>query len=150
MVVGPDLDAADGCDEEPTVLTHPFEGPLMKVLLGIVSDDGYDEALERTVERAGVAADDLTITIVNDSTAVSDPAAVEDAVERTLADTDVDAAVRRVEGDPGSRLVEMAETEDFDRIALAGGQTSPMGKIKIGSTAEFVLLNSHTSVTLIR
>lgn len=122
----------------------------MKVLLGIVSEDGYVEALERTVERASVAGDDLTITIVTGPTAISNRSAVEESVEQLLADADVDPDVRHVEGDPGSCLVEIAETEGFDRIVLAGGQTSPMGKIKIGNTAEFVLLNSHTSVTLVR
>lgn len=122
----------------------------MKVLLGIVSEHGYPEALERTVTRADVAGDDLSITIVDDPAAVSNPAAIEDEIDQMLADVDVDVDVRRVEGNPGSRLVEIAEIEGFDRIVLAGGQTSPMGKIKIGSTAEFVLLNSHTSVTLVR
>jgi hypothetical protein len=44
----------------------------------------------------------------------------------------------------------MAETGGFDEIALGGGQTSPMGKINVGSIAEFVLLNARVSVRLVR
>jgi len=67
-----------------------------------------------------------------------------------LAETALDATIRRVEGHPGSRLVEIAEDEGFDQIVLGGGQTSPMGKLQVGSIAEFVLLNSHVTVTLVR
>ncbi|MFW5896160.1 MAG: universal stress protein [archaeon] len=122
----------------------------MKVLLGIVSDDRYSQALEETIERARVAGDDLTVALVDDPGASMDADAVGGAIEETLADASIDADVRYIDGDPGSRLVEIAETEGFDRIVLSGGQTSPMGKIRIGTTVEFVLLNSHTSVTLIR
>jgi nucleotide-binding universal stress UspA family protein len=91
-----------------------------------------------------------TIAIVEDLVAHEERSDVEETTERMLDDADFDAEIRHVEGDPGSQLVEIAETEGYDRIVLGGGQTSPMGKIKIGTTAEFVLLNSHTTVTLVR
>ena len=119
----------------------------MKVLLGLVGSD-TDRALDRMLDRVRVTGDDLTIVIAGDDEELVEE--VTGKVERALADVDLDVAVRHVEGDAGGQLVEIAETEGFDRIVLGGGQTSPMGKIKIGSTAEFVLLNSHTSVTLIR
>jgi len=55
-----------------------------------------------------------------------------------------------VSGHPGSRLVELAEREGADRIVLGGGETSPLGKVQLGSVAEFVLLNAKTTVTLVR
>ena len=122
----------------------------MKILLGIVSETDYAEALERTVDRADIAGDDLTVALVDDLLSADTRSSVEGTIERLLDEADVDVEVRHVEGDPGSRLVEIAETEGFDRIVLGGGQTSPMGKIKISTTAEFVLLNSHTSGTLVR
>ncbi|MBS3760043.1 MAG: universal stress protein, partial [Halodesulfurarchaeum sp.] len=72
------------------------------------------------------------------------------AVRDAIGSASSDIEIRRVEGHPGSRLVEIAESEAFDRIVLGGGEQSPMGKIRIGSIAEFVLLNSHVSVTLLR
>lgn len=119
----------------------------MKLLLGLVGSD-TDRALDRTLDRVRVTGDDLTIVIAaNDEELVEE---IDRKVEQALEEIDLDVTVRHVEGDSGGQLVEIAETEGFDRIVLGGGQTSPMGKIKIGSTAEFVLLNSHTSVTLIR
>jgi nucleotide-binding universal stress UspA family protein len=44
----------------------------------------------------------------------------------------------------------VAEEHEFDKIVLGGGETSPMGKIQIGGIAEFVLLNSHVTVSLVR
>ena len=122
----------------------------MRVLLGIGGSDDSLTALERTVERARVAGDDLTVAVVENPEADASLGDVESRVRAALEEAAVDADVRRVEGDAGSRLVEIAETEGFDLIALGGGQTSPMGKINLGQIAQFVLLNSHVSVTLVR
>jgi len=122
----------------------------MKMLCGIGGSDDSFRALDRTVERAAVANDDLTIAVVdNDDSSVS-PDEVADRAAAAVDEAGIDAEVRRVEGHPGSRLVEIAETEGFEEIVLGGGHTSPMGKITIGPIAEFVLLNAKTSVTLVR
>lgn len=122
----------------------------MKVLLGLGGGDDSLRALERTVNRAADAADDLTVAILDDSGVDPPVADVEREVESALAAAGIDAEIRRVDGDLGSELVTMAEAEGFDRIAIGGGTTSPMGKIQLGSTAEFVLLNSHVTVSLVR
>ncbi len=122
----------------------------MKVLCGVGGSDDSVRALDRTVERAALADDDLTVALVeNPDTSID----ADDLFERAAEAIDaagIDAEIRRVEGDPGSRLVEIAEREAFDEIVLGGGHTSPMGKITIGPIAEFVLLNAKTSVTLVR
>jgi len=120
----------------------------MKVLLGIGGTDGSVEALDRTVARALEAGDDLTIAIVEDESDDTDD--LNARVESVRSETDLSVDVRHVEGEPGSKLVDIAETEGFDEIVLGGSTTSPMGKIKINQTAEFVLLNSHVTVTLVR
>lgn len=122
----------------------------MRVLLGIGGSDDSLTALEKTVERTRVAGDDLTVAVVENPEADASLEEIESQVRSSLEGAAVDADVRRVEGDAGSRLVEIAETEGFDLIALGGGQTSPMGKINLGQIAQFVLLNSHVSVTLVR
>jgi nucleotide-binding universal stress UspA family protein len=122
----------------------------MKVLCGIGGSDDSFRALERTVERAAVANDDLTVAVVDNE---DSPVAPDDVMERAreaVAEAGIDADVRRVGGDPGSQLVEIAEREEFEEIVLGGGHTSPMGKITIGPIAEFVLLNAKTTVTLVR
>lgn len=122
----------------------------MKVLLGIGGTDHSMAALEQTVDRAVKTGDTLTVGIIDNPTAERTPAAVEDHVRDVLDAAGLDAEVRHLEGDPGSALVRLAEDEGFEKIVLGGGETSPMGKIKIGSVAEFVLLNSHVTVSLVR
>jgi nucleotide-binding universal stress UspA family protein len=122
----------------------------MKVLVGVGGGDDGLRALDRTVERAHAADDDLTVAVLEDA---MDDQAVEEVLDRvreTLSAASVEAEVRRLAGDPGSALVDLAEREGFDRIAIGGGRRSPMGKITIGPIAEFVLLNSHVTVTLVR
>ncbi|MFC7325198.1 universal stress protein [Halorubrum rutilum] len=122
----------------------------MKVLCGIGGSDDSFRALDRTVERAAVANDDLTVAVVDNEDSSVAPDDVMERAREAVDDAGIDAEVRRVEGDPGSRLIEIAEREAFEEIVLGGGHTSPMGKITIGSIAEFVLLNAKTTVTLVR
>lgn len=122
----------------------------MKVLLGIGGSEDSIRALERTVERAVAAGDDLTVAIVENPNTEVTPDELEGRVRDLLAEASLDADVRRLAGDPGSRLVDLAEAEAFDQLVLGGGRRSPMGKIQIGSIAEFVLLNSRTTVKLVR
>jgi nucleotide-binding universal stress UspA family protein len=122
----------------------------MKVLLGVGGSDDSIRALERAVERAREAGDDLTVAVLENPESDASVAAVEARVREALETAGFDAEIRLLEGPPGSRLVEVAEREGFDRIVLGGGETSPLGKIQLGSIAEFVLLNADVSVTLIR
>lgn len=122
----------------------------MKVLLGIGGSDDSFRALSRTIDRAIEAGDELTVAVVENPASDADPEAIEARARQELDDAGLDASVRRVEGDPGSRLVDIAESEGFDAIALGGGQQTPMGKITVGQIAEFVVLNAPTSVVLVR
>jgi nucleotide-binding universal stress UspA family protein len=122
----------------------------MKVLLGIGGSQDSLRALDRTIERAQEARDDLTVAVLDNPESPVGVDEVESEVRERLAAADFEAELRRLSGDPGSRLVEVAEREGFDRIVLGGGETSPLGKVKLGSIAEFVILNAGVSVTLIR
>lgn len=122
----------------------------MKVLLGIGGTDDSLDALERTVERAVQANDELTVAILENPESPRDADEVEAYAREVLSTAGLDADIRHVTGDPGSELVRIAEEENFDQIALGGGERSPMGKIRLGHVAEFVLLNSRVSVTLVR
>ena len=121
----------------------------MHILLGVGGDDRSLQALTETVERARAAGDDLTVALYSeaDGHTLSD---VESKVRDRLDELDFEATVRTLEGDPGSSLVAVAEEEKFDRIALAGGHRSPLGKIQLDPVSEFVLLNASTTVTLVR
>lgn len=122
----------------------------MKVLLGIGGSPDSFRALSLGLERARAAGDDLTVAVLDNPESDIDPVDVEARVRDRIEESDIDAAVRRLSGDPGGALVEAAETEQFDAIALGGGEESPMGKIRLGSISEFVILNSPVTVILLR
>lgn len=121
----------------------------MHILLGVRGDELSFHALEETVERARTADDDVTVAVFEGAENRS-LTAIEEQARDQLEQLDFDAPVRRIEADPGSMLVSLAEEEDFDRIVLAGGQRSPLGKIQLDPVLEFVLLNATTTVTLVR
>ena len=97
----------------------------MKVLCGIGGSDDSLRALDRTVERAAVANDDLTIAVVDNEDSSVSPEEVVERAEAAVEEAGIDAEVRRAEGDPGSRLLEIAETGGFEQSVLGGGDPSP-------------------------
>lgn len=119
----------------------------MQVLLGLDGSELSVRALDRTIERAR-PGDSLTVAVYAGTADES-----LDDLERLARDridtTGVDAEIRRIEGDPGSTLVDLA-AGGHDRIVLGGGTMSPMGKIRLGDIVEFVLANAKTTVTLVR
>ena len=119
----------------------------MNVLVGIDGGERAFAAFERTVTRARETGDDLTVAVVVDET--DHPERVEDRVRETLDEAGIEATIRRIEGHAGGGLVELAN-EGFDRVVVGDGKRTPTGKIRLGPTAEFVLLNAETSVTLAR
>ena len=122
----------------------------MDLLLGIGGSEDSFRALEETIERAIETGDALTVAIVENPESETDVEEIRDRVEAALSAASFDAEVRTLSGHPGSQLLELAEREGYDRIVLGGGETSPLGKVELGSIAEFVLLNAKTTVTLVR
>lgn len=122
----------------------------MNVLLGIGGTDDSFQALHETVERAAATGDEVTVAVLDNPASDRTQESVAEEVRERLADSEIDAELRLVDGDPGSQLVEIGEREGFDQIVLGGGQRSPMGKIDLGHVSEFVLLNATTSVKLVR
>jgi nucleotide-binding universal stress UspA family protein len=116
----------------------------MHLLLGVGGGDAA-RVLETTIERARAAGDELTVAVYGDL----DASEIESRVE-TLAGGALTVSVTAVDGDAGSRLVEIAERDGVDRIVLPGGQRSPLGKIRLDQVSEFVLLNAPMTVTLVR
>jgi len=122
----------------------------MNVLLGIDGSDVSFDALDDTLTRSAATGDALTVAIVDRDEVDLQPDEIEATVRDRLAETGVDAPVRQLAGHPGSRLVELADSEGFDRLVIPGGKRSALGKIRLDETIEFVLLNAETTVTLVR
>ncbi|WP_247005834.1 universal stress protein [Halorientalis litorea] len=122
----------------------------MKVLLAVGGTEGSYAALDEAIARAAEAGDDLTVAVVERDDVGATAEDIEAAVRDRVAESDVDAAVRRVDGHAGAQLVELADDGGFDRLVLTGGERSSLGKIQLDEMIEFVLLNSETTVTLVR
>ncbi|WP_226039366.1 universal stress protein [Natrinema sp. DC36] len=123
----------------------------MNVLLGLGGSDESVKTLRRTIERTQDVGDDLTVVIVDKPESKrSQDETYQMAVDR-LKDVGLDEiTVEKLEGDPGSALVNYAEQGEFDQLVIGGGTLSPMGKIQLGPITEFVLLNAPTTVKLVR
>jgi nucleotide-binding universal stress UspA family protein len=123
----------------------------MKLLLGVGGSELSYLALTETLERASETGDELTIAIFENEDIDADFDTVRQRVQDHIEESGLAPPIRHIEGaSPGSELVNIAESEEFDRIVLGGGGRSPLGKIQLGPIVEFVLLNAQTPVTLIR
>jgi nucleotide-binding universal stress UspA family protein len=122
----------------------------MNVLLGIDGTDPSFDALDEAIRRTREAGDDLTVAIVDRDAVELTPEEIEGRVRTRLDESSLAPEIVRLEGHAGSRLVETADSEGFDRLVIGGGQRSALGKIQLDETIEFVLLNSETTVTLVR
>jgi len=123
----------------------------MNVLLGLGGSDESVKTLRRTIDRTQEVGDDLTVVIVDKPESKrSQEETYELAVENLEEAGLDDVTVEKLEGDPGSALVDYAEQGEFDELVIGGGTLSPMGKIQLGPITEFVLLNAPTTVKLVR
>lgn len=123
----------------------------MNVLLGLGGSDESMTALRQTIDRTRqVESDDLTVAILEKPESKRSQEEMHEQAAELLAKAGIDAEIVRLDGDPGSALVDYAEQEEFDQVVIGGGTLSPMGKIQLGPIAEFVLLNAPTTVKLVR
>lgn len=120
----------------------------MRILVGVDGSDLSLNALDRVIQRARETGDHVAVAVY--PTEERSLATVEAEVRDRLETLDVDPPVEQIETEPGSKLVEIGERDDHDRIVLAGGTRSPLGKIQIDDVVEFVILNAQISVTLVR
>ena len=120
----------------------------MNVLVGVDGSERAFAAFERLLARVRETGDELTVAVIAGET--ERPGEIERRVREVLDDAEVVADVRRIEGHAGGGLVDLADEEGFDRVVVGGGERTPMGKIRLGPTAEFVVLNAETTVTLAR
>lgn len=122
----------------------------MNVLVGLAGSDESIRTLRETIDRAIEAGDDLTVAVVEKDGASRTPEAMAEEAREICSEAGIAAEIETLSGHPGSELVDFAERGGFDRLVIGGGTESPMGKIRLGAVAEFVLLNAQTTVTLVR
>ncbi|GAB7019391.1 universal stress protein [Halostagnicola bangensis] len=122
----------------------------MKVLLGLAGSDESIKTLRRTIERTSDVGDELTVVVVDKPESKRSQEEMREQATKLLTEAGIETEVKTLEGDPGSALVNFSEQGEFDQLVIGGGTVSPMGKIRLGPIAEFVLLNAPTTVKLVR
>lgn len=122
----------------------------MEILLGISGEDDEFLALSKLLSEETINWDSLTIAILDSDNNTTTTETITTRVNELLETTNRPVTTTQLPGDPGSQLVEHAETNDFDAIAIGGGERSPLGKLTLNQTAEFVVLNSKITVLLVR
>ncbi|ADD04882.1 UspA domain protein [Natrialba magadii ATCC 43099] len=122
----------------------------MNVLVGLGGSDESIKTLQQTIERTQDVGDDLTVAVLEKPESKRSQDEMYEEADSLLSEAGVDADLVRLEGDPGSALVDHAEQGEFDQLVIGGGTLSPMGKIQLGPITEFVLLNAPTTVKLVR
>jgi|APHM01.1.fsa_nt_gi Universal stress protein family. len=124
----------------------------MEVLLGVAAAAPDEATVEwaQTRSQTRKPADELELMLAvhgsDPSTRKTTAAQVRDRLEQAGAAV----TVRLIESDPGPELVELAGAEECGCIVLQGGSRSPLGKVQLNDVVEFVVLNAHTTVTLVR
>ncbi len=122
----------------------------MKILLGISGEEDEFIALSKLLTEETINWDSLTIAILDSDNNTTSTEELTTRVDEMLEPTNRPITTKQLSGDPGSQLIEHAETHGFDTIAIGGGERSPLGKITLNQTAEFVVLNSTITVLLVR
>lgn len=122
----------------------------MNVLLALAGGDESITALRRTIDRTLEAEDDLTVALLEKDAPKRTREEMHEQAKKLLEEAGIDADFHTLEGDPGSTLVAFAEDRGFDELVIGGGTESPMGKVRIGPIAEYVVLNARLTVTLVR
>lgn len=122
----------------------------MDVLLGLGGTEESIRALRETVDRAATIGDDLVIAVLENRDSPRSADEMIETARSAVESASLDADVRRLSGEPGPALVELAEAEAFDQVVIGGGTETPMGKIRLGPITEFVLLNASMTVKLVR
>lgn len=73
-----------------------------------------------------------------------------DAAREMLADAEIDLECVVAAGDPGRRLVEIAEEEGCDAIVMGSQGHGLLGGARLGSVCQWVLLHASVPVTIVR
>ncbi|ELY24467.1 UspA domain-containing protein, partial [Natrialba magadii ATCC 43099] len=81
----------------------------MNVLVGLGGSDESIKTLQQTIERTQDVGDDLTVAVLEKPESKRSQDEMYEEADSLLSEAGVDADLVRLEGDPGSALVDHAE-----------------------------------------
>jgi nucleotide-binding universal stress UspA family protein len=137
VAVGPkDHERVERLTEETVEIAEPTGAEV--VLAHAFTEDGYE------VARSKLNLDDTTPDRVAER---NEP--IRD-LEAVLEASDIDYTIRGTVGDPGERMVEMAESTGADIVVVGGQERSPAGKALFGSVAQSIMLDAPCPTLYVR
>ncbi len=119
----------------------------MRKLFGIHKDKKGLKSLEEELDRVREIGDSLTVAVLPSD---AEPDGWREELQELIDSYELEVEIEEITDHPGGNLVELSEQGGYDEIILSGMGRSPMDKIRIDDTAEFVLLNSRVNVKIIR
>jgi len=137
VAIGPrDHDRVERLAEETVDIAGPTGADI--VLAHAFTREGFEKA------RTNLHFDDASPKqVATHNTTIRD---LEDVLEAA----DVDYTIEGAVGDPGDRMVEMADTTDADIVVVGGRERSPAGKALFGSVAQSIMLDAPCPTLYVR
>jgi nucleotide-binding universal stress UspA family protein len=137
------------------------------VAVGPKDHERVERLTEETVEIAGLTGADVVLAhaftqegfeaskrTLNFDDATPDQVAERNEpirdLEAVLEAADIDYTIRGTVGDPGERMVELAESTDADIVVVGGQERSPAGKALFGSVAQSIMLDAPCPTLYVR
>ncbi|WP_440770565.1 universal stress protein [Natronorubrum sp. DTA28] len=141
LAVGPgDADRIDELAKSVVEVAKPADATV--VLAHVFTSSEYDDVLTR------LEFDRATDEIDPDDVARRHQSIID--LRTILDEHDVDYVIKGAIGEHGPTIVDLATSNDVDRVIVGGRRRSPTGKAVFGSTAQEVLLSAPCPVTFVR
>ncbi|SDJ40095.1 universal stress protein [Natronorubrum texcoconense] len=141
LAVGPgDADRIDELAKSVVEVAKPADATV--VLAHVFTSSEYDDVLTR------LEFDRATDEIDPDDVARRHQSIID--LRTVLDEHDVDHVIKGAIGEHGPTIVDLATSNDADRVIVGGRRRSPTGKAVFGSTAQEVLLSAPCPVTFVR
>ncbi|WP_436345283.1 universal stress protein [Natronorubrum sp. FCH18a] len=141
LAVGPgDADRSDELAKSVVEVAKPADATV--ILAHVFTSSEYDDVLTR------LEFDRATDEVDPDDVARRHQTIID--LRNVLDEHDVDYVVKGAIGEHGPTIVDLATSDEVDRVVVGGRRRSPTGKAVFGSTAQEVLLSAPCPVTFVR
>lgn len=141
LAVGPgDADRSEELAKSVVEVAKPADATV--ILAHVFTSSEYDDVLTR------LEFDRATDEVDPDDVARRHQTIID--LRNVLDEHDVDYVVKGAIGEHGPTIVDLATSDEVDRVVVGGRRRSPTGKAVFGSTAQEVLLSAPCPVTFVR
>lgn len=124
---------------------------MTRIVLAVDDDERRARSAAESITSLGWDKDSLTVSVLHVFTDNPEGAAVSQiGAARTAKDVlgreGIEAELAEASGSPAERILDFAESEGADAIAMAGRDRTPAGKAVFGSVSQTVMLKSEVPV----